>query len=315
MLRIGFAALLLGGVLPCASVHAQPARDGSFHLRVRADASGEDHALAIVFPDSQAGEGALMWACDGAGMVAGVRMHDLDRGGVRNVVWRFDGDAPDTSAFQGSRESALWLVDAVDVERFTRRARTAARLEIVAPGDSASRPAMEFRYSLGGADSALGILQCDANPRGRPAGRATLARASETPWLDAGGTLTDAPWAVGPSLRNVSETQRYLARSYPAELRSGGVTGQVEVKFRVMEDGTVDPASVQAVSATHPAFAPVAMAAVTRARFRPGEAYGRPVKTWVEFPINFALDAGSPTAPANLPSPSSAPAPPAHPRR
>ena len=80
-----------------------------------------------------------------------------------------------------------------------------------------------------------------------------------------------------------------LARNYPPLLRDAGVTGTVQVRFRVLEDGRVDAASIQITSSTHEQFNEPTMRAVRALRFRPAKVNGRPVKVWVEQPIQWTV--------------------------
>jgi hypothetical protein len=51
----------------------------------------------------------------------------------------------------------------------------------------------------------------------------------------------------------------------------------------------VDPATVTVEHTTHPAFGPVAAAAVRQMRFYPALIGRRPVRVWVSLPILFQL--------------------------
>jgi protein TonB len=92
-----------------------------------------------------------------------------------------------------------------------------------------------------------------------------------------------------PSLTNRSDFGRQLARNYPPLLRDAGVTGTVQVRFRVLETGQVDGESIQITSSTHEQFNDPTMRAVRALRFRPAKVNGRPVKVWVEQPIQWTV--------------------------
>jgi periplasmic protein TonB len=92
-----------------------------------------------------------------------------------------------------------------------------------------------------------------------------------------------------PSLTNRSDFGRQLARNYPPLLRDAGVTGTVNVRFRVLEDGRVDGESIQITSSTHEQFDEPTTRAVRAMRFRPAKVNGRPVKVWVEQPIQWTV--------------------------
>jgi protein TonB len=92
-----------------------------------------------------------------------------------------------------------------------------------------------------------------------------------------------------PELSNRSEVARQLSRNYPPLLRDAGVVGTVTIRMRVLENGTVDPASIAVENSTHDAFADAARRVVERMRFRPAKVGGKAVKVWVTLPVTFQL--------------------------
>lgn len=76
---------------------------------------------------------------------------------------------------------------------------------------------------------------------------------------------------------------------YPRKLLKENISGQAMVKLRIRANGRVDDPVIE--SASNPAFAEAALTAVRLWRFIPQMKDGHPVKTTVEFPINFALPA------------------------
>ena len=92
-----------------------------------------------------------------------------------------------------------------------------------------------------------------------------------------------------PRLQNSSDFARQLARNYPPLLRDAGVTGTVTVRFRVLEDGRVDGESIQVTNSTHEQFNDPTIRAVRAMRFRPARVNGRPVKVWVDQPIQWTV--------------------------
>ncbi|HEY0021356.1 MAG TPA: energy transducer TonB [Longimicrobium sp.] len=108
---------------------------------------------------------------------------------------------------------------------------------------------------------------------------------------------------VRPRPLNVAELQTELERLYPPALRDAGVTGSVQVRFRVNTDGTVS--SLEITSSTDRRFDAPTLAAVSLLRFSPAEVDGRPVPVWAELPIQWQI-AGEPVGP---PPPRSAPPP------
>jgi protein TonB len=88
-----------------------------------------------------------------------------------------------------------------------------------------------------------------------------------------------------PKLASATTAARLIQESYPAELKSRGVGGMVELQFIVDAKGKVDPASVEVVDATQTALGEAARKVVTRLDFSPGKVNGASVKTKVVLPI------------------------------
>lgn len=65
-----------------------------------------------------------------------------------------------------------------------------------------------------------------------------------------------------------------MERNYPRELRDAGVGGQVMLRFRLLEDGSVDRTSIQILNSTNAAFDAVARRAVQRLRYDVPTPYG-----------------------------------------
>ena len=93
-----------------------------------------------------------------------------------------------------------------------------------------------------------------------------------------------------PELANVAGVRRALTHEYPLELRQQGIGGTVQVRFRVLADGSVDPATLAAVEATDARFAQPAVRVAAQMRFRPATLDRRPVAVWVTLPITFHTD-------------------------
>lgn len=93
---------------------------------------------------------------------------------------------------------------------------------------------------------------------------------------------------VPPRPRNVTELQRALERLYPPELRDLGVTGEVEVRFRVDEAGNVQSPSI--FRSNDPRFNSATLAAIQVLRFIPARVGGKPVPTWVSVPIHWTIE-------------------------
>jgi TonB family protein len=93
-----------------------------------------------------------------------------------------------------------------------------------------------------------------------------------------------------PRPTNIADLRRQLERNYPPLLRDARVTGTVQVRMRVMEDGSVDAGSIQVTSSSHEQFNDPTIRSVQRLRFRPAKVNGRPVKVWVELPIQWTVN-------------------------
>ena len=93
-----------------------------------------------------------------------------------------------------------------------------------------------------------------------------------------------------PRPTNIQDLRRQLERNYPPLLRDARVTGTVQVRMRVMEDGTVDEGSITITSSSHEQFNDPTIRSVQRLRFRPAKVNGRPVKVWVELPIQWTVN-------------------------
>ncbi len=88
-----------------------------------------------------------------------------------------------------------------------------------------------------------------------------------------------------PKLTSTALAARLIQESYPADLKSRGVGGMVELQFVVDAKGKVDPASVEVLDATQTALGEAAKKVVSRLDFSPGKVSGNAVKTRVVLPI------------------------------
>jgi TonB family protein len=286
--KLASSIALLWVALLAGPAHGQGQfRIGTFEVKIQADSvTGQDRSFAMLKPvgaDSVDEEGAVLWACgrDPGGLSAGVRLEAYGDDGVqRRAAWRFDTEAVDTLVLDGEHDSALWYLGDHDLAAVTARARSASTLTIQMLGGPASRQGKLHRYTVAGLDSALSRLGCPAAPAAprTAAGRETLR---SIPQLIAVEEM--------PRPTNTADFARALARNYPPHLRDAGVQGEVIVRFRVLETGRVDSASMQVTRSSNVEFNAAALASVPRLRFLPARLYDRPVKVWVEQPINFAL--------------------------
>jgi TonB family protein len=100
-----------------------------------------------------------------------------------------------------------------------------------------------------------------------------------------------------PALINRGAVAAALAREYPRNMRETRQTGTVTLRLRVLEDGTVDRATVLVVAFTHPDFAEAAVRVVYAMRFRPARLDRVSVPVWVTLPVVFRLSAPERTPP------------------
>jgi TonB family protein len=97
------------------------------------------------------------------------------------------------------------------------------------------------------------------------------------------GVATFGAWGLDAQPRVTSVGRQY----YPPELFAAGIGGRVELEFVVGADGRVIPASVQIVSAPHPALADAATRSIRETVFRPATAKGCAVPTLFRQRMNF----------------------------
>lgn len=252
-----------------------------------------DVSHALVKPDAFRRAGTLAWACGGnrAGLAAGLHLAGDSSKAPPRVVWRFDAGVPDTMVLETQDSLDVALVGADDNGPFIRRARAARRLAVQVLPDLPGRPAAEYAYTLADLDSALNRMGCtgDAAPGARIAGVATMKYLWET-----GDNLAAAlpPLAVlsPPSVRTSAAFARQLGRNYPPLLRDAGVSGEVVLRFRILEDGRVDTTSVSVVRASDEQFVGPAVRSLGVLTFRAARANNRPVKMWTEFPLWFTVE-------------------------
>lgn len=88
-----------------------------------------------------------------------------------------------------------------------------------------------------------------------------------------------------PKLSSTATAARLIQDSYPADLKSRGVGGMVELQFVVDDKGKVDPGSVEVVDATQTALGEAAKKVVTKLDFNPAKVNGTPVRVKVTLPI------------------------------
>lgn len=119
---------------------------------------------------------------------------------------------------------------------------------------------------------------------------AALALAAPEAWAQEDVIYTTDQLTTLPTLASPGQARALIDGSYPANLRSAGVTGRVQVQFVVAPDGTVEPGSVEVIAATAAAFADAARSIVPKLKFRPGRKNGTAVRTRVVLPITYGQD-------------------------
>src|SRR6266568_1970877 len=112
-----------------------------------------------------------------------------------------------------------------------------------------------------------------------------LASGDPTP----AGTLTRPP-----------ELVEFVPAEYPVEAETAGVQGSVVLALVIDATGEVPEARVLNPG-PHPGFAPAALHAVVRFRFRPAEIDGVPAAVEIEYRYEFVLRRPEPAAPATAP--------------
>lgn len=100
-----------------------------------------------------------------------------------------------------------------------------------------------------------------------PAGAQQRGRTPPPP----GGTYEISAVEVLPQALNRDALRLVLLALYPPDLRAAGIGGTVEVRFRVTEQGYVDPGSVFVVRSTNPELDRAAVTAIRVMEFRPAE--------------------------------------------
>jgi len=247
--------------------------------------------------DDPAGE--LTWWCIGRITVLLGPVDSVSPAPVSYVIWRFDDAAPDTSfLIRGRlRESERM--------RFTARSREAARLQVRLLGGDPAAEGTEFHYDLSRGAQALGALPCAASAsaaapvRSWPPPEGLVPNPPDSvlrPARPAPRTTPDGPYEMTaveemPVAINGPELLRELRLSYPPPLRDAGVTGIVNVRFLVLQDGRVAPGSATIIESTHERFNEPVLRKLPILHFRPARVNGRPVRVWVVQPIHFSLGA------------------------
>ncbi|HEU4883108.1 MAG TPA: energy transducer TonB [Longimicrobium sp.] len=227
--------------------------------------------------------GRLLWNCTGAGRLEFEIFGTLPemRSQAQPMIWTFDDEAPDTSGLRRLAGLSWNLGDENAAAGFTRRAKSASRLVIRLP-DAAAGSGVVYEYSLAGADSALDRLECIRNPRPVREVSDTAPAASGPP--DEGTYELNTVEEL-PSLLNGSDFSRALGAGYPPLQGATGVRVNVEARFRLLWDGSVDSTSITITRSDNEQFNEPSINAIRILRFRPAKVNGRPVNVWITLPI------------------------------
>ncbi len=232
------------------------------HAYVRAALNGEP-------VEARGGAGGdLIWTCHDSLLIY-ISIPRVRPGERSRMIFAFDQDAPDTVALPVSRMAA-WELPAERNRAFTARARTARLLTVRLVN---GRQRTDRVFEMDSAGRVLGRLACvrELEPLLPPDPRDVDLAEVEDP----------------PRLVNYRAVQQALAQEYTPEQRAALFAGQVLLRFRVMEDGSLDTASIQVLRSSDPAIEASALRVVRMMRFDPGRVGGRAVRTIVTQPLGF----------------------------
>jgi protein TonB len=93
-----------------------------------------------------------------------------------------------------------------------------------------------------------------------------------------------------PQLIRLDEMARRMQALYPHVYRAAGIEGRAVVQLVVDKDGRVEGEGMTLLSATHPEFGPASMELARMVRFEPARRNGRPVRVWVQLPVDWKID-------------------------
>jgi TonB family protein len=243
-------------------------------------------------PTGEAAEGIISWNCWEYGKLLTVHLtSDRQDGRVTYVTWQFDQDEPETVYLSRSTPTYPWSWGNREAARFMSRAKSARSLVIRMLGNPPSASGITYTYDLRRSRALrdVGCLDDSAAPAAAdwppPEGLSY-----ESP-SDSGGDVTYQLSAVDqpPEMLRTNEFARQISRNYPPSLRDAGITGTVLVRFRVLKDGRIDTRSIEIIRSTDPLFDAALLRPLPLLHFRPARINGRPVKVWVELPVQFAL--------------------------
>ena len=254
---------------------------GNVELRLETDsATGADRSWVAV--QDWADSVTLYWACEDLDLY--IQLVPSEPEADPAITWRFDADEPRSVVVEHfpadtSGDSMTDLPREVHDE-FTARARTARRLEVRMMVKGSPR---FITFDIRGASRALSRLPCLLSKH--PPGAGEYALGDARPWLDDPdyGETDEAP-----RLLNLEEVTAAMQEVYPEPLFQKG--GTVMLVVRVEPDGSPDLQSLRVRSSTHAALTRAALQVAPVMRFAPARRDGRPVRGWVQVPLEFLTD-------------------------
>lgn len=103
------------------------------------------------------------------------------------------------------------------------------------------------------------------------------------------GPSTDSVYSILTVEESATRTQNSASPVYPPDLLAAGVEGGVVARYVVDTSGRADPASIQILRESNPAFTRAVREAIPAMRFTPGMVQGRPVRQVVEQGFEFRV--------------------------
>ena len=302
--RVGIAALILS-IAAAESIHAQrPAeRVGDFSIMFDTDSvTDQDRISATLWPGGEyfgsidAGPFAVACGGDRAGLAGAVMLPAWGTAGDSlPVELRLDEAEPDTLMLDGF-DGTFWYLRDADVAPVIAGALEADSMFVQTVDAPLLGEHARFAYSLEGLDSVMVRLGCEALPpaSGQAAGKITLHTTTSQ--------IVPLSAITPPQLENRSVLTRILDLLYPPEIwDSVAQREEVVVKFRIIEDGSVDSTSIQVLRSTNDGLNQYVSDAIRHACFSPPRAYGRPIKLWTEVPFTIVRPSGRPAAQSENP--------------
>jgi TonB family protein len=93
-----------------------------------------------------------------------------------------------------------------------------------------------------------------------------------------------------PQLKDVGFLVHRMRALYPPFFRQAEIEGRAIVQLVVDTEGRVEPDGMSVISATHAEFGPPSMELARMLRFEPARRNGRPVRVWVQLPVDWTIN-------------------------